>query len=90
MEKDKNTKAMFSEDRDSILLKIMDDDRNNRDQAIAHMGDLVVKQRTVTYWSEKKHSRGYNYWSDYRQNIMQNDKISRSEERFSRNAETVQ
>jgi hypothetical protein len=76
MEKDKNTKAMFSEDRDSILLKIMDDDRNNRDQAIAHMGDLVVKQRTVTYWSEKKHSRGYNYWSDYRQNIMQNDKIS--------------
>ena len=42
MANDKNVDAMISEDRDSILLKIMDEDRKNVDQAKAHLGDLKV------------------------------------------------
>jgi len=76
MADDKNVDAMISEDRDSILLKIMDEDRKNVDQAKAHLGDLKVKNRSVTYWTEKNNDRGYTYWSDYRQPILQSDKIS--------------
>ena len=77
MSDDKNIKAMFNEDRDNILLKIMDDDRNT-DQAKAHLGDLKVKSRSVSYWTEqqKKNNRGYTYWSDYKRNILNNTKIS--------------
>lgn len=78
MSDDKNIKAMFNEDRDNILLKIMDDDRKNTDQAKAHLGDLKVKSRSVSYWTEqqKKNNRGYTYWSDYKRNILNNTKIS--------------
>ena len=41
MADDKNIKAMFNEDRDNILLKIMDDDRKNTDQAKAHLGATI-------------------------------------------------
>jgi len=70
-----------SEDRDQIILQIMNDDRKKVKHANSHLGDLSVKTRNVSYWTEsqksnKKTTRGYNYWSDYKQTVLNNAKIS--------------
>ena len=81
MSSEEDVPELNSEDRDQILLQIMDADRKKLKHANSHLGDVAVKSRNVSYWTEsqksqKKTTRGYNYWSDYRHPILQTDKIS--------------
>jgi radical SAM superfamily enzyme YgiQ (UPF0313 family) len=54
-----------SEDRDQIILEILNEDINH---ANSHLGgDLEVQStRPLRYWSESDHERGYTYWSEFR------------------------
>ena len=67
-----------SEDRDQIILHIMDNDRKAIKHANSHLGDLSVKNRTITYWSERnnKRNRDATYWSDFKLPILNSDKVS--------------
>ena len=66
-----------SEDRDQIILSIMDNDRKKVKHHNSHLGDLSVKDRVVTYWNETKKQRNRDsYWSDFRQIILNDAKIS--------------
>lgn len=54
-----------SEDRDQIILEILNEDINH---ANSHLGgDLdIMSTRPLRYWSESTNERGYSYWSEYR------------------------
>jgi len=67
-----------SEDRDQVLLHIIEKDRKAINHANSHLGDLAVKPRLVNYWSDnrKKNKRGYTYWSEYKASLLNNDTVS--------------
>lgn len=60
------TKPKFeSEDRDQVILKILNETKLNH--ANSHLGDdlSVHSNRQMPYWSEKQNERGYSYWSEF-------------------------
>lgn len=68
-----------SEDRDQVILHIIEQDRKRLNHANSHLGDLSVRPKTVTYWSEqkeKRNTRGYEYWSEFKRSLITNESIS--------------
>lgn len=68
-----------SEDRDQVILHIIEQDRKRLNHANSHLGDLSVRPKTVTYWSEQKEKRnirGYEYWSEFKRSLITNESIS--------------
>lgn len=75
MEKDE----LKSEDRDQVILHIIEQDRKRLNHANSHLGDLSVRPKTVTYWSEQKennNNRNYKYWSEFKRSLITNESIS--------------
>ncbi len=57
-----------SEDRDQVMLHIIERDKAKLRHANSHLGDLKDRKRSTTYWSEAKEvskDRSYRYWSEY-------------------------
>lgn len=73
----KEDQEIQSEDRDQIILHIMENDRKAIKHANSHLGDLSVYDRKISYWSErrKKNTRPASYWSDFKSSITNNAKI---------------
>ena len=68
-----------SEDRDQVILHIIEQDRKRLNHANSHLGDLSVRPKTVSYWSEQKESRntrGYEYWSEFKRSLLSNESVS--------------
>jgi len=63
---DNNDNELNSEDRDQVMLHIIERDKAKLRHANSHLGDLADRKRSTNYWSEAKDdARPYRYWTEY-------------------------
>ena len=74
---DNNDIELNSEDRDQVMLHIIERDKAKLRHANSHLGDLADRKRGTTYWSEAKDdARPYRYWTEYNSIVESNGNAS--------------